>query len=75
MEELKTRYYTRLTHVDTDFVRSIMQTINWKAILIRIKGAKGEGKTTLLLQYLKLHFHEKIEDTLNLANLNKYDLY
>lgn len=64
MEELKTRYYTRLKHVDTDFVRSVMQTINWKARLIGIKGARGVGKTTLLLQYLKLHFDERIEDTL-----------
>jgi hypothetical protein len=30
-----------------------MDTINWEARLIGIKGARGVGKTTLLLQYIK----------------------
>ncbi|GGE03331.1 ATP-binding protein [Psychroflexus salis] len=67
MEELTTRYYNKLKHINTGFVRSIMQTINWNARLIGIKGARGVGKTTLLLQYLKLHFHENIEDTLYIS--------
>ena len=33
-----------------------MQEVNWNARLIGIKGARGVGKTTLLLQYLKINF-------------------
>lgn len=35
------------------FVRSIDKKINWNFRLIGIKGARGCGKTTLLLQHLK----------------------
>ena len=35
------------------FTRSLMDTIHWEARLIGIKGARGVGKTTLLLQYIK----------------------
>ena len=33
-----------------------MQEVNWNARLIGIKGARGVGKTTLILQYLKINF-------------------
>ena len=33
-----------------------MDTINWDNRLIAIRGARGVGKTTLMLQYLKLHY-------------------
>ena len=32
-----------------------MGKIEWQARLIGIKGARGTGKTTLLLQYIKKH--------------------
>ena len=32
-----------------------MGRIEWQARLIGIKGARGTGKTTLLLQYIKKH--------------------
>ncbi|MBR0100412.1 MAG: ATP-binding protein [Treponema sp.] len=35
------------------FVRSLDKKINWNSRLIGIKGARGCGKTTLLLQHLK----------------------
>ena len=35
------------------FTRYLMKEINWNNRLIGIKGARGTGKTTLLLQYLK----------------------
>ncbi|MDD3637343.1 MAG: AAA family ATPase, partial [Bacteroidales bacterium] len=46
----------RIAFTQTDFVRSIMYEINWQARLIGIKGARGVGKTTLLLQYIKMNF-------------------
>ena len=40
----------------TDFVRSIMDDIPWDERLVSIRGSRGVGKTTLLLQYQKLHY-------------------
>ena len=56
MEELFNRYQRISQKIQTDFVRSFMQEVNWNARLIGIKGAIGVGKTTLLLQYLKINF-------------------
>jgi predicted AAA+ superfamily ATPase len=54
VEELFNRYQRISQKIQTDFVRSFMQEVNWNARLIGIKGARGVGKTTLLLQYLKM---------------------
>lgn len=41
----------------TTFVRSIMNVIDWEGTrLIGIRGSRGVGKTTLLLQHVKLHY-------------------
>lgn len=56
MEELFNRYQRISQKIQTNFVRSFMQEVNWNARLIGIKGARGVGKTTLLLQYLKINF-------------------
>ena len=42
-----------LQHIRLDFKRYLHNHINWKERLIGIKGARGVGKTTLLLQHLK----------------------
>lgn len=39
-----------------DFIRNLEAQINWKARLICIRGAKGTGKTTLMLQHIKKTF-------------------
>ena len=39
-----------LEYVSNDFVRSLMQEIDWKQKLIEIRGSRGVGKTTLMLQ-------------------------
>ena len=49
----KCRRKLRLTQ--TEHVRSAIETIGWDNRLIAIRGAKGVGKTTLMLQYLRLH--------------------
>ena len=40
---------------DTSFLRYLHDKIDWSDRLIGIKGARGIGKTTLLLQHIKLH--------------------
>lgn len=42
-----------LRGVTNDFRRYLHQQINWKQRMIGIKGPRGAGKTTLMLQYLK----------------------
>ena len=42
-----------LSFTDQRFRRFLFQKINWNQRLIGIKGARGVGKTTLVLQYLK----------------------
>jgi predicted AAA+ superfamily ATPase len=43
----------QLSNVSLDFKRFLFDKIKWNNRLIGIKGARGTGKTTLLLQWLK----------------------
>ena len=56
MEKLFERHDAYLAHVPMDYVRNIMQQIDWQARLLVIKGPKGVGKSTLMQQYIKQHF-------------------
>lgn len=56
METLFERHDIYLDDVPMGYVRSIMNTIDWDAKLIMIKGPKGVGKSTLLKQYIKRNF-------------------
>lgn len=53
MEGLVNRYRNLLQSVKTDFKRSHYNKINWNSRAICILGARGTGKSTLMLQYLK----------------------
>lgn len=64
MESLFEKYRQKLHTTNTTFVRGLMGEINWNARLIGIKGARGIGKTTLLLQYIKLNLSKETENTL-----------
>lgn len=64
MELLFEKYQQKLQHTPIQFVRSAMQHINWDARFIGIKGARGIGKTTLMLQYIKLYLTDSIAQTL-----------
>ena len=43
-------------HLEAPVRRVLMDQINWEDRLIGIKGTRGVGKTTFLLQYAKEHF-------------------
>jgi predicted AAA+ superfamily ATPase len=64
MDTLIELFEKKLALTNTNFFRSIIQDINWNARLIGIKGARGVGKTTLLLQYIKLHLHNELDKVL-----------
>lgn len=62
MRALVARYRNILKNVDTSYVRNIHSTIPWNDRLIAILGARGVGKTTLVLQHIKLY--EDVDTTL-----------
>ena len=64
MEELVEKFRFKLIHTSTDFVRSLEAEIHWNARLIGVKGARGVGKTTLLLQHIQLHHSENLDTVL-----------
>ena len=56
MDRLFKAYGRLLAGTDMRFIRYIYDKINWDNRLIVIKGAKGVGKTTMLLQHIKRCF-------------------
>ncbi len=64
MEELVEKFRFKLSRTSTDFVRSLGSDINWNARLIGIKGARGVGKTTMLLQHIKMNLTKVLDKTL-----------
>ena len=60
-----------MEHTHAPVRRALMDEIDWNDRLIGIKGTRGVGKTTFLLQYAKEHFH--VEDRKCLyINLNNF---
>ena len=53
MDILKRRYKKLLSEIRTDIHRFIYYKIDWTQPLIGIKGQRGVGKTTLMLQRIK----------------------
>jgi len=50
MDELVDKYRRLLTTVNTEFIRGLYNSVNWEARAISIQGARGTGKSTLMLQ-------------------------
>ncbi len=53
MERLKQISEGRIDQVKTDFKRFLLNEIHWEDRMIGISGARGSGKTTLMLQFMK----------------------
>ncbi len=56
-------YHRRLANVSLKFKRFLHNEINWDARLIGIMGARGVGKTTLLLQHIK-ETHKNVNEAI-----------
>lgn len=56
MEKLRRRHFRLIDHVNLDFRRYLIEELPWNDRLLGIKGARGVGKTTMLLQYLKANY-------------------
>ena len=59
MDRLYKTYGRLLAETDLRFTRYLYEKINWDNKLIIIKGAKGVGKTTMLLQHILRTFADK----------------
>ena len=58
IEPLMAALERRLEVTSVDYHRPLYGTLDWDDRLVCIKGAKGTGKTTLMLQFLKEHPEE-----------------
>ncbi|RKX19465.1 MAG: AAA family ATPase, partial [Candidatus Zixiibacteriota bacterium] len=56
METLRQKFYNKYGLVQTNTIRNFINTIDWSNRFIGIKGSRGVGKTTLILQYLKQNY-------------------
>ena len=56
METLFAKQDRLLLLTSTEIIRTLMHRINCDAQLVAIRGPRGVGKTTLMLQYMKLHY-------------------
>lgn len=64
MQQLYNAFYQQLNRVSVDFKRYLYNEINWDSRLISITGSRGTGKTTLLLQHIKLNESENLDEVL-----------
>ena len=64
MEKIYEYFYKRIQNTDLSIVRNFETMVPWKERLIGIKGSRGCGKTTLLLQHIKIHFTENLHTVL-----------
>ena len=55
MEQLIRFFRRMLALTDTRYLRFLYEQINWSSRMIGIVGPRGVGKTTMLLQHIKLH--------------------
>ena len=64
MDTLIESFLRKLQGTQLDFIRGMEGDIPWEARLIGIKGARGVGKTTLILQHIKQHLSNDLDKTL-----------
>jgi len=53
MDTLLEKSFQKVRDIDTRFIRGLMDKIDWSDRLIGIRGTRGVGKSTLLLQRIK----------------------
>ena len=63
LQPLYDNYHRKIAKVDLRFKRYLFNQINWDARIISIQGARGVGKTTMLLQHILMSY-EDIDKTL-----------
>ena len=56
MEKLRQQHISLLDHVNFTFQRFLIDKLPWNDRLLGIKGFRGVGKTTMLLQYIRQQY-------------------
>ncbi|MBW6483639.1 MAG: AAA family ATPase [Vicingaceae bacterium] len=59
METLYQKFETLLQNTSTDFKRYLYEKVSWESKMVGIIGARGVGKTTMILQYIKQNLDSK----------------
>ncbi len=59
MRTLYQKFETLLHHTTTEFKRYLYDSISWESRMTGIIGARGVGKTTMILQYIKQNLSSK----------------
>jgi hypothetical protein len=59
MKTLYQKFETLLQNTTTDFKRYLFERVSWESRMIGIIGARGVGKTTMILQYIKQNLNSK----------------
>lgn len=59
MRTLYQKFETLLQSTTTDFKRYLYDKVSWESRMIGIIGARGVGKTTMILQYIKENLDSK----------------
>lgn len=72
MQELIELFRKKISLTEIDFIRSDEEGINWNSRLICIRGSRGTGKTTLILQHIKKTFANNLENALYVSLDNLY---
>ncbi|MCL2041095.1 MAG: AAA family ATPase [Bacteroidales bacterium] len=72
MKQLFLAFYRKLEETDMRFERYLKGQIEWNNRLIAITGARGTGKTTMLLQHIKEQHGHNPQDVLFVSLDNIY---
>ncbi|OQX79378.1 MAG: AAA family ATPase [Bacteroidetes bacterium 4484_249] len=68
MQTIQKKFREKYKNQQLKFVRNFINEVDWSNRLIGIKGARGVGKTTLLLQYIKQN--HKLDSSVIYASLD-----
>ena len=80
IQPLRTVYHRKLAETTLGFKRYLYGQINWDVRMLGIKGEKGVGKTTLILQhilimhicmYIIIFFYDQIRNIILFSEMNK----
>ncbi len=78
MDTLYKKHIRLVNRTKTDFVRAYFSSLPWNERMIAIKGSRGVGKTTLLLQYIKKNYglsHKALYISLDDLYFTEYKLF
>lgn len=53
-----------IIQVEDNFFRNLISTIDWNQRMLAIKGPRGSGKTTLMLQYIRYKLNKPREESI-----------